>query len=486
MKTEHTNLLFIYTDEQAPDTLAAYGNGMIQMPNLNRLAKRSTVFEQAYVSQPVCTPSRSTLLTGLWPHQSGVTENNIPLDREIPCLPEMLDTDDCATAHYGKWHLGDEIFAQHGFEEWRGIDDGYANYYSETEKREEVSDYHRWLVDRGLTPSNGKRFSRSEASRFPEHLGKPAYLANEACDFLRRNRENPFILYVNFLEPHMPYFGPRDGQHDPEQIPLPANFHNLPGEDQPLKLRVFREAYLQKGHSGYPLKTESDWREMIARYWGLCSLVDTHVGRILSTLEELGLDENTIVVFTSDHGDMMGSHQLLAKCVMYEEAVRVPWIVRLPGQTKGRRVSGPVSQIDMVPTLLELLGADVPERLPGQSRAAWLHEDGPTRLEEDVFIEWNGGNTGVVGDTIERFVVPESLWGEVTREELKDSITDPIRSIVTVDGWKFNRSVRGDHELFNLNEDPGETRNLAFDPAHKERIRELSARIDAWEAEITT
>ena len=92
------------------------------MPNLDRLAEMGTVFEQAYVSQPVCTPSRSTLLTGLWPHQSGVTENNIPLDPEIPCLPEMLDTDHHATAHYGKWHLGDEIFAQHGFVEWRGIE----------------------------------------------------------------------------------------------------------------------------------------------------------------------------------------------------------------------------------------------------------------------------------------------------------------------------------------------------------------------------
>ncbi len=478
------NLLFIYTDEQAPDTLAAYGNRLIQMPNLNRLAEKGTVFEKAYVSQPVCTPSRSTLLTGLWPHQSGVTENNIPLDPEIPCLPEMLDTDRHATAHYGKWHLGDEIFAQHGFEEWRGIDDGYAKRYRDPERQNEVSEYHRWLVGRGRTPSNGKRFGRDQAARFPEYLGKPAYLANEACDFLRRNRDNPFILYVNFLEPHMPYFGPRDGQHDPEQIPLPANFHNPPGADQPLKLRVFCEAYRDKGHSGYPLKTESDWREMIARYWGLCSLVDTHVGRILSTLEELGLDENTIVVFTSDHGDMMGSHQLLAKCVMYEEAVRVPWIVRLPGQNEGRRVRGPVSQIDMVPTLLDLLGADVPERLPGRSRAAWLRDDGPTELDEDVFIEWNGPNTGIVGEAPERFVVPESLLEEVTPEELRNSVTDPIRTLVTPDGWKFNRSSRGDHELFNLTDDPGETRNLASDPAHGERMRELSARIDVWEAGV--
>ncbi len=482
---QRPNLVFIYTDEQAPDTMAAYGNRQIQMPNLDRLAGRGTVFEKAYVSQPVCTPSRSTLLTGLWPHQSGLTDNNRTLPSEIPCLPEMLSGSDYVTAHYGKWHLGDEIFAQHGFDEWRGIEDGYIGGFSDPEKRDEVSDYHQWLVGRGIAPSNGKRFGRDEAARLPEYLGKPAYLANEACDFLRRNRENPFLLYVNFLEPHMPYFGPRDDLYDPDQVPLPVNFHDEPGTDQPLKLRVYREAYRQKGHSGYTLKTEDDWRRMIGRYWGLCSLVDTHVGRILSTLEELGLEENTIVVFTSDHGDMMGSHGLLAKCVMYEEAVRVPWIVRLPGQKAGRRIRGPISQIDMVPTLVDLLGADVPDRLPGRSRAAWLQEGGPSRLDEDVFVTWNGANTGIVGEAVGRHWVPESLKDEVTEEELTESVTDPIRTIVTPDGWKFNRSRRGVHELYDLNSDPGENRNQANEGEQVERIGELSARIEEWEGSVS-
>ena len=478
--TQQPNLLFIYTDEQSAATMAAYGNNFIQMPNLNRLAAEGTVFDQAYVTQPVCTPSRSSLLTGLWPDQSGLTENNVPLPKDIPCLPEMLGEHDYTTAHYGKWHLGDEIFAQHGFQEWRGIEDGYSKYYSDPATKDEVSDYHKWLVQRGVPPENGARFDRGEAARLPEYLSKPAYLANEACDFLKRNQDNPFILYVNFLEPHMPFFGPRDDQYDPEQIPLPDNFHHEPGDDVPLKLRVLREAYRIKGHSGYPLATEQDWREMIARYWGLCSLVDTHVGRILDTLDQLGLDENTIVVFTSDHGDMMGSHGLLAKCVMYEEATRVPWIMRLPGQKQGRRVQGPISQIDMVPTLLELLNADIPSDLPGKSRTEWLKEDGPGRLEEDVFIEWNGPNSGIIGEETGNYWVPETFRDEISPEELSASVTDPVRTIVTADGWKFNRSTRGEHELYDLKSDPGETQNLAFNPDQQNRIEELSRRIDAW------
>ena len=127
---KRTNLLFIYTDEQSFNTLAAYGNEQIEMPHLNRLAAASSVFEKAYVTQPVCTPSRSTLLTGLYPHTNGCTENNIPLQPTTACLPEMLAAGDYATAHIGKWHLGDELFAQHGFAEWVSIEDGYNAYFS--------------------------------------------------------------------------------------------------------------------------------------------------------------------------------------------------------------------------------------------------------------------------------------------------------------------------------------------------------------------
>ncbi len=129
------NLLFIYTDEQAINTLAAYGNSQIDMPNLNRLAEQSTVFEQAYVTQPVCTPSRSTLLTGQYPHTNSCIENNIPLKNGTPCLPEMLVNGKYATAHIGKWHLGDELYAQHGFDKWISIEDNYNKYFTEGKDR---------------------------------------------------------------------------------------------------------------------------------------------------------------------------------------------------------------------------------------------------------------------------------------------------------------------------------------------------------------
>ena len=325
------NLLFIYTDEQAANTLAAYGNDRIEMPNLNRLAEQSVIFDQAYVTQPVCTPSRSTLLSGLYPHANGCIQNNLPLAAEYPCLPEMLGKGDYVTGHFGKWHLGDELFAQHGFDEWVSIEDAYNAFFSEGRDKDAASDYHDFLIEKGFSPKNGKRFNRGEATRLPEEVGKPAFLAEKASEFIRNRGEEPFILYVNFLEPHMPFFGPRDDQYPLEDIPLPANLRAEPGEDVHLRNRLLMESYRRSGYDDNPLRSEADWKKMIARYWGLCSLVDTHVGTILESLKESGRWDDTIIVFTSDHGDMMGSHGLLAKCVMYEEAGRVPWLLHLPG-----------------------------------------------------------------------------------------------------------------------------------------------------------
>ena len=471
------NLLFIYTDEQAFNTLAAYGNPQIQMPNLNRLAGESFVFDQAYVTQPVCTPSRASLLTGLYPHTTGCTQNNVPLRPETRCLAEMLTPGTYVTGHFGKWHLGDELFAQHGFDEWVSIEEMYNEFFSEGLDRSTHSSYHGFLLENNLTPKNGRSFGRGEAARLPESLGKPAFLARRASEFLRASRGRPFALYVNFLEPHMPFFGPRDGQHPVDTIPLPGNFTHELSDHQPIKARLLREHYFRHGHSGMPLRTEADWRRMIANYWGLCSLVDTYVGVILDCLDECGLRENTIVVFTSDHGDMMGAHRLLAKCVMFQEAVRVPLLLRLPGQERGRRVTGPVSQVDLVPTLLDLMGQEIPEELEGKSLRSVLGSDRPV-VHGGAFIEWNGANSGL-GAAAPGRSIPD--WAETIArpEEIRAAMSDPVRSVVSDDGWKLNCSAIEEHELYDLENDPFETRNLFA--REKGRAAELRARIALWQ-----
>ena len=467
------NLLFIYTDEQAAATLAAYGNYQIEMPNLNRFAERATVFEKAYVVQPVCTPSRSCLLSGLWPHLNGCERNNIPLAADIPAVPEMLPANVYHTSHIGKWHLGDEIFLQHGFDEWVSLEDNYIRHYSEGRDREARSSYHEYLIKQGYTPQNGSHFSRGETARFPEADGKPAFLAGEACAFLERNRDRPFALYVNFLEPHMPYFGPRDDQYDPESISLPESLH-AEHTGEMCARKIWGERYYhENGHSGLSLRTDADWRQMIANYWGLCSLIDTHVGRILDRLEKLGLAENTMVVFTSDHGDMAGAHGLVAKSVMYEESVTVPLMIRMPGQTASRRITGPFSHVDLVPTILETMGCALPDHLSGQSRAAYLHADGPIHLNEYAVVEWNGFNSDEYGRTTgyEQFLSEEQL------QELKGF----GRTIISPDGWKLNWRPTGVQELYDLKTDPHECHNRYRDSSCQGKRDELIRQLRSWQ-----
>ena len=473
-RSRKPNLLFLWADEHRPDTMAVYGNRKIHTPSFNRLGSQSLVLENAYVSQPVCTPSRSTVMTGLWPHSSGCIANNIPLPENVPCLPEILDDKDYATGYFGKWHLGDEVFAQHGFQEWESIEDNYRKYYRPNRDRARKSSYWSFLKEKGYEPDdkNGD-FSRGFAARRPIEHCKPKFLELKTCDFLTRHRRDPFILYVNFLEPHMPYFGPLNNEHDPALVDLPANFDDPLDEDEPLRYRLLVEHYRERGADGIKIQDEQGWRRLIANYWGLITQVDRTVGAILKTLAELSLDDNTIVVYTSDHGDMMGAHRLIAKTVMYEEAVKVPWLLRLPGgKGKPRTIRGRFSQIDLMPTLLDLLGKPIPKNLAGRSLCTMLW--GEQKQNRDVFIEWNTDSEKV----------EKSNRVKASDTEQERAVAANIRTVITQDGWKLCLSWGDKSQLYNLIRDPGETRNLFYSGQHRDVISRLSKRIEDWQAGV--
>jgi arylsulfatase A-like enzyme len=375
------NLLFLWTDQQRFDTMAAYGNTRFHVPSMNRLAAESVVFDKAYVTQPVCTPSRSSVMTGLWPHQNGCIRNNIALPASTPAVPELLADSGYRTAYMGKWHLGDEIFAQHGFEEWKGIEDGiYQSYYSAGRDRNARSAYHHFLTRVGYKPDNEKErnFSRKFATTLPVEHSKPSFLANEAARFLVEHRAEPWLLYVNFLEPHSPYASVLNDLHSEEEAPL-HNYPGVPTTPEPEWYKRRRAAETRRNN-------RAAFQRIARNYAGLCSLVDQALGRILWTLEATGQAANTVIVYTSDHGDMMGDHSLLAKQVMYEESIRVPHLLRVPFRNqKPMRVTHPVSHIDIAPTVLDLLGKKV-DGVAGRSLAPVLEGRRPP---DDVIVEWH-------------------------------------------------------------------------------------------------
>lgn len=471
-RKEKPNLLFIWTDQQRADTMAIYGNKKIEVPNLNKLASQSIVLENPYVTQPVCTPSRSSVMTGLYPHTNGCIDNNLHLPEIIPCTPEIIDDLDYRTAYYGKWHLGDEFFAQHGFEEWISIEDIYNQYFSEGRDKSLVSDYSNYLKSIGYNPDGDRgEFTREYASKLPIEHCKPKFLELKACDFLKRNKNNPFMLYVNFLEPHPPFNGPLNEKYGLDYVDLPQNFMDDLEEDEPLRYRMLKEKLYNEPYKGDPLKTEQDWRKMTSKYWGLVSQVDLSIGAILKTVEDLGLTENTIVIFTSDHGEMMGAHKLLNKTVMYEEAVKVPWLMKFPHLgSKHQFVKGRFGHIDLLPTILDAM--DCKHKLQGESIMPVLN--GSIKPARDVFIEWNNKNRD---DEL------NSRIKNVTESEIKNAKNAFVRTVITQDGWKLCWADKDKNQLFDLNKDPYETTNLYYKSGYADTISQLKEKIRDWQQE---
>lgn len=455
------NLLFLWVDQLRGDTMAYAGNNAVKMPNLRRLGEQSFCFRNAYCAQPVCTPSRGSIMTGLYPHNHGSIQNNIRLNPKIRTLAEYL-APDCRTAYYGKWHLGDEIRAQHGFKDWRSVEDGaYRQFYTNKEDLKLRSTYHYFLTHAGFPPdekdtdSDGAPvFSRTMAAGLAERYTKVSYLADEAAKFLHARRDGePWVLSVNSLEPHPPSYGPLNELHRPEDVVTGPAFAVPVGADAS-KLHRTNYAKLHKnGYKNHPIDTADDFRRLRANYYGLISMVDNAYGRILRALEESGQANNTIVVFTSDHGDMMGDHGLMQKGHFYEGATHIPLMIHVPWFSRRQvMMDQQFNLVDLMPTMVDLLGAPVPTGIDGKSRAAALR-DPASWVSEDIVIEWHtDGDPAVSG-----------------------------RSLCTADKWKLNLFHGDTPELYDRNSDPGELRNLAHDPAQRGRIRELADRIFAWQ-----
>jgi arylsulfatase A-like enzyme len=322
-------------------------------------------------------------------------------------------------------------------------------------------------------------FSELAISNLPLELSRPKFLEKHACEFIEKHFRDPFILVVAFVEPHSPYNGPLNDEHPLDEIDLDPTA-TLPESDNiPLRYRLMREwqqarAILDRQrlpHQFFFGVTPDEYRSIKQRYLGLVSLVDQSIGAILGCLERFGIGDDTIVVHTSDHGDSLGAHHLFAKEVMFEEAARVPFLIRLPGQKRGKRVSEPVSHIDLVPTLLDLLGQAKHPQCAGKSLLREIHEG--ALPPENIFIEWAPNRTKVKKGT--------SL---APRRAVKRAIDESTRTVVSSDGWKLCLRDKDLNELYNLKADPLETSNLYADRAYASLISRFTDEIRRWQESV--
>jgi arylsulfatase A-like enzyme len=447
------NLVVFLPDQQRADTITPE-----YTPNLAKLAEQSVVFERAYVTHPVCTPSRSSIMTGTWPHQNGCTRNSVVLSAKFKCLPQLVDGS-YTNAYFGKWHLGNDSQPQRGFQHWLST--------------EGISDYNKFLASRGHQPDRADgTFSARYVSTLPIELSKTKFLEKHACEFIEKHRDKPFILFIAFVEPHSPYNGPLNDFHRLEKVESATPLSHR----TPLRYRLMREwqeaeALLDRKRlpeQYYFGITPEECKEMRQRYLGLVTQVDQSIGAILDCLARNSLAENTIVVHTSDHGDMLGDHGLFGKEVMFEEAVRVPWIIRLPRQELARRIALPVSLIDFLPTMVELLGGENSSQLAGTSLATLAR--GETKQTGPVLIEWAPNRIKVKKGT-----ELASRW------LVKRAVNESTRTIVTSEGWKLSLRDRDLNELYSLSEDPAETRNLHGDEKYISIVGKLMEGIHDWQ-----
>lgn len=441
------NILILMTDQQRWDALGINGNPEIKTPNLDRLAEEGVNFDHFFVQNPVCMPSRVSMLTGQYPSTLRILRNGVPVPPETITLPMLLKSYGYISANIGKLHFLPHSNRDHrdphpsyGFDHLEISDEPgcYEDAYRAWVRR--VAPDQLDLISPGLPPQAEVYYRamgikdgiRHPPERFPKKalpfrgrsdLTHTAFVAERTIQFIRMNRERPFMCIAGFYSPHSPWIAPQEflDLYDPGSLSIPE----FPPElDARRSQTFFSDEELRSARHGY---------------YAMVSEVDHHVGRILDCLEECGLKGNTIVIFTSDHGEWLGEHLRYGKGMPAHDCIsRVPFILRWPeGISSPRRtVSKIVEGVDLVPTILEAAGIQVPYHIQGCSLISALEDRG-----------FDGKSSALT----------EGMRAKTIR-------TDRYRYVSYADGREM---------LFDLEKDPHGYRNLAGEAGYADILAEL-------------
>ncbi len=368
------NILFVTTDHLRYDTLGCTGDPIIRTPAIDRLAREGVHFQQFFVQNPVCQPSRATMMTGRYPRHHGVRWNGSRLDENEMTLVEFLKRQGYTTASIGKHHVAQDRFraaldvvdAEAIRRNWRERADGDYTVHDPNPFEAYVRARGYEYVTGYALPNFRKRLG-AVPSDLPEDCHLDAYVGMKAREFLESvGQRAPFFLWLGFYGPHHPYVpsGRFAHMYDPAQVPP---FHRAEGDisAKPPEYRLYFETPDHK-YRGFPDASVETFREMKAAYYGMVSQLDWQLGLTLDALEAHGLDENTIVVFTSDHGEFLGDHGIPAKApFLLDCMLHVPCIVRAPGAPRGVSRQDLAESVDLFPTIARLAGLEPPEWVQG-------------------------------------------------------------------------------------------------------------------------
>lgn len=397
------NVLFIAVDDLNTD-LGCYGNTFVKSPNFDRLEKIGVRFDRAYNQFPLCSPSRSSLLTGQRPDITGIYELKTHFRETLPnivTLPQLFKNNNYYTARIGKiYHYG--VPGQIGTD---GLDDPLSWNHKINPKGRDKTEEPKV---KNLTPARPLGSALAwRATEGTDDEQTDGISANEAIKILEQKKDEPFFLAVGFYRPHSPYVAPKKyfDLYPVDKVPLPKEIANDLDDIPEIAL------FTKPPHWGL---SEADRREALRAYYATISFMDAQVGKLLDALERLKLSDNTIIVLWSDHGYNVGQHGQWMKQSLFENSARVPLIISVPGVTKGKSSGRTVELLDIYPTLAELTGLDPHQKLQGQSLVPLLKKpDAPwnkpaytqvrrnaimgrsVRTERFRYTEWDGGKAGV-------------------------------------------------------------------------------------------
>ncbi|MEM9035578.1 MAG: sulfatase-like hydrolase/transferase [Actinomycetota bacterium] len=480
------NVLFVICDQLRADHLGFGGNQVVRTPNLDALAARGTVFDRAYVNNPICMPNRSTIMTGRLPSAHGVVFNDRSLPINVATFVGRLRDEGWSTALIGKSHL------QHGLSRDAVHDRGYPGRWSpfaegwdtvEHQERYEDTEapaiddfygfghvdltighgatagghHYRWarelgvehdVLRAGLDPTwpvaaRSPHWWQVHPSPIPEEASSTSFVTERTIDFIRGSTEaaTPWMVWCSFPDPHHPMAPPEPwfSRYDPDDIELPRTFDD-PGEDWPEHLTFFRGLDAdQRGRRPYVIPfgaTPDVVRAATAATYGMIEAIDHGVGRIVAAIEDLGTTDDTIVIFTTDHGDMGGDHGLMLKGVMhFQGCLRTPLVIVDPGRA-AQRTESLAASVDLPSTVLDLCGVEGFDGMQGTSLRPVL-DDRRSVVRDAVLVEDDFPLADVRGG-----------WPERTRT-------------VVTDRHRFTRDANRFEMLYDLDSDPDELVNLA-------------------------
>lgn len=432
----------LVADDQRPDTIAALGNPHIQTPHLDDLVRRGTAFTRATCAHPLCYPSRAELLTGCTGFRNG-TFSELKLNSDVPLWPDAMKRAGYRTCYVGKWHTAGRPSTV-GYVECDGLYGGGRP----------VAENYVDFRGRPATGYGGWQFQTDAGERFPEKgLGLTPNISSEFADaairLIQNKSEQPFFIHVNFTAPHDPRIWPPgyEKKYDPSKMPVPTNFRpehpfdhgNIRGRDELLL--------------PFP-RTEDDVRQELACYYAVISHLDEQIGRIFQALDDSGQRNNTIIIFTADHGLAIGSHGLVGKQNMYEHTINVPLIIAGPGIPVGEQRAAQCYLRDLFPTICDLTGVTLHSSREGEAPAEPIDGKSLVSILRDEKQEIYPFIVGYFQDS--QRMIREGSW--------------KLAWYPKINRW----------QLFNLSDDPNELRDRIGESALAGRIGDLRSKLLNW------